>query len=230
MEFDYGFEYAMPDAMEGAAIGAAGATIAIFAILYLVILSVGLVCYILNAVGLYRIAKRRGIHHAWLAWIPIGSEWLLGSIADHYQYIAKQKITKRRKALLILDILLCVISVVLVVAVVAVIMGMSMDPVGLGSSVVSFLIMGVGYLALLGLSVALMVFYYIACFDLFRSCKPGNEVLFLVLGIIFSAIMPIFIFVCSKSDAGMPERRQPAPQPLNEAPYTPPQNDDWTQL
>ena len=40
-----------------------------------------LVGWILSSVGLYKVAKRRGIRNAWLAWIPIGSEWVLGSVS-----------------------------------------------------------------------------------------------------------------------------------------------------
>ena len=52
----------------------------------LVFLGIVLVCclvgWILSAVSLHKVAKRRGIAHAWLAWLPIGSEWVLGSLSD----------------------------------------------------------------------------------------------------------------------------------------------------
>lgn len=41
--------------------------------------------YVLMALGLQTIAKRRGIPMAWLAWVPVVSVWILGAIADDYR-------------------------------------------------------------------------------------------------------------------------------------------------
>ncbi len=46
---------------------------------------ISIALYVLQAIGLYTIAQRRGIRHAWLAWVPVGSVWILGSIADDYR-------------------------------------------------------------------------------------------------------------------------------------------------
>jgi len=43
------------------------------------------VMYVLMALGLQTIARRRGITNAWLAWVPVLSVWVLGAIADDYQ-------------------------------------------------------------------------------------------------------------------------------------------------
>ena len=75
MEFDYGFEYAFPEMAESAI----GIATGILLILWFLAMGFSIVMYVLNAVGMYRITKRRGIHHAWLAWIPVGCNWLLGS-------------------------------------------------------------------------------------------------------------------------------------------------------
>ena len=40
--------------------------------------------YVLLALGLQTIAKRRGIAMAWLAWVPVVSVWIMGAIADDY--------------------------------------------------------------------------------------------------------------------------------------------------
>ena len=219
MEFDYGYEYYFPDAVEGAAEGlfvcAAGIITGILMILWLIAMAFCIVSYVLNAVGLYRIAKRRGIHHAWLAWVPIGVCWLLGSISDHYQYFAKQKQTSRRKILLILCLILAAVSIVFSVG--AVVLGVSAGTVG--GSVMAVALMVISYLAMTGLAIAVTVFCYIAYYDLFRSCKPKNDVLFLVLGILVNVTLPFFVFACSNSDEGMPPRR--VQQPPVQFPYEP---------
>ena len=223
MGYDYGFEYAFPEMMEGAAegifAGAIGITVAIVLLVYLVMLAFGVVSYVLNAVGMYRIAKRRGIHHAWLAWIPVGNTWLLGSISDHYQYVAKQKKTSRRKILLILSIICVACAVVyfvgaLMLSAETAILSSMADEIIL---IVAWII--IGLVGVMGVSIAIAVFCYIAYFDLFRSCKPQNDVLFLVLSIIFKVTLAFFVFACSGSDEGMPARR--VPEAVPQIPYQP---------
>lgn len=199
----YEFEYNMPAFGNAVATGAMGVVVALLIIIVLLALAFSIASYVLSAVGMYRIAKRRGIHHPWLAWIPIGASWLLGSISDHYQYVAKHKVTKRRRVLLILN---------LIAAVPGFVYGLSAMILGIdGGSVGAAAIVVLSYLCLLGLSLAAMVICYIAYYDLFRSCKPGNAVLFLILSIFFNVTLPVFVFICSNSDLGMPERRSPKP-------------------
>ena len=219
MQYEYDFEYMFPEIMEGAADGIAtgmiGLVFGIFLIVYLLALAFSVVSYVLGAVGMYRIAKRRGIHHAWLSWIPVGSSWLLGSISDHYQYVVKQKVTKRRKILLILSIICTVMGFVFGMG--AGILATAEIVGETAASVLSAALMVIGYLGLMGLSIAITVICYIAYYDLFRSCKPGNAVLFLVLSIIFNVTLPFFVFFISNSDEGMPARRpQQPPQPICE--------------
>lgn len=220
MGYDYSFEYAFPDGMEGvmggAAVGVMGIVTGIMLILWFLAMGLSVVMYVLNAVGTYRIAKRRGIHHAWLAWIPIGCNWLLGSISDHYQYVAKQKVTSRRKILLILSLILVLASAGFIGGSVGLAFSpefASLDSASAGA-ILAVAVMTISYLAMTGLAIAITVFCYIAYFDLFRSCKPKNDVLFLVLGVLFNVTLPFFVFACSNSDDGMPARRpkEPAPQ------------------
>lgn len=49
---------------------------AVIGIFVLIGLFVGLLLYLVKAFGLYRIAQRKGIEHAWLAWIPFAQEFL----------------------------------------------------------------------------------------------------------------------------------------------------------
>ena len=71
--------------------------------------------YILNALGLYKIAARRGICHAWLAWVPLGEVWILGRISDQYQSLALQKQKKRGLILLLLQSTQCILYVLILV-------------------------------------------------------------------------------------------------------------------
>jgi len=53
-----------------------------------------------------------------------------------------------------------------------------------------------------------MVIRYIAMYDLYTSCNPQNNVLFLVLSIFFTVTEPFFLFFIRNKDEGMPPRRQ----------------------
>ena len=57
--------------------------------------AVGLTPYILQSLGLYRLAKNRGIDAPWLAWIPVGKSYIMGSLSEASPYI-KKKFPKMR--------------------------------------------------------------------------------------------------------------------------------------
>ena len=190
--------------------------------------------YILLAVGLYSIADRRGISKPWLAWIPFGQNWILGSISDQFQYVAMGQNKSKRKVLLVLNIVLAVLYAVLLVCYIAVIInvvtgllnGADEDQLVMGLMGPLMGILGM-CLPVVGVAIAVMVLRYMALYDLYTSCSPSNNVLFLVLSIIFGVTEPFFIFFNRKKDGGMPPRRpEPqayAPLPEQQPQYQPPQ-------
>ena len=193
-------------------------TLMMFVGIYLAILGVVLVCclvgWILRSMSLHSIAKRRGIRHAWLAWIPVGSRWILGSVADQYQHLVQGKVTSRRKIMLILGAVSVVLyTVVYGLAFMQVFAGMGVLPVeqavtaALAGAIPSMLGTVVGIVTL--------VFYHICNYDLYRSCRPDGAVAFLVLGIIFAFCEPFFYLACRKKDLGMvvPQAEMPQANP-----------------
>ncbi len=173
-----------------------------------VVLLFSLVFWIIRSLSLQKIAKRRGIRNAWLAWIPIGSDWILGSVSDQYQHLVQGKITSRRKILLILAVVGTVLSLGgNVLSIVQTVMAETEEELvayGLVGMIPSLLTAGAG--------IAVLVFKHICNYDLYRSCKPNNATVFLVLGIIFSICEPFFYFACRNKDLGMivPEPAVPA--------------------
>ena len=134
--------------------------------------------------------------------------------------MAKQKVTSKRKILLILNLCLSGCLFVRAGGVIAIVLsaGSNMN----ASVVLGVVLLLIAYLGMMGLAIAITVFCYIAYYDLFRSCKPGNAVLFLVLSILFNVTLAFFVFFSSKSDEGMPERRPRDPAPrIEEAPVEP---------
>lgn len=92
---------------------------------------ISLITYVLLAVGLYSIAKRRGIRNAWLAWIPVVNVWILGCLSDQYRFVAKGQNKSKRKLLLTLNLISQVLAIVLLVVTVVWLFGL-MSTVGLG--------------------------------------------------------------------------------------------------
>jgi hypothetical protein len=61
------------------------------------------------------------------------------------------------------------------------------------------------------LNVVGLVFQYVCYNDLYASCCPENQVLFLVLSILFNVTLPFFVFACRNKDGGMPPRKDEIP-------------------
>jgi len=46
----------------------------------------GIAAYVLTALGLYSIAKNRGMENPWLAWIPIAQFYIIGAIVKELKF------------------------------------------------------------------------------------------------------------------------------------------------
>lgn len=215
----YNYEEIIADDMS-----ASGVTgLMIFYLLYLLImLAVSVGTYVFQSLSLYTISKRRGIRHPGLAWIPVGNTWILGCISDQFQYVVKGKTRNKRKALLVLNILMYIALIVVFVLYFVVLFSMfdfnsyygdevSMNFGALFGMLFALLVMA-------GVSIAVTVIQYIALYDLYTSCDPENNVMYLVLGIFVSITQPIFLFICRNKDLGMPPRK---PEPSAHIPQQP---------
>lgn len=222
--YDYGYGYGYA---ESAAEGVAGFMLVFFLVFYLLMLAVGVASYVLQSLGMYTIAKRRGIHHPWLSWVPVGNMWLLGSISDQYQYVAKGRVRNRRKVLLGLTIAMYALMILVYVSMIfTAISGAASASAGEMMVGATIAIMLLACLALFVVAIIAVVFQYMALYDLFASCDPGNAVLYLVLSIVFGVVLPFFIFACRKKDLGMPPRKPVQPvQPVFQPTWRPVQSE-----
>jgi len=206
-EFDIPFEGEFAVGADAVGAGILGVFFIVYCLVLLFSFAFSILCYVLQSLGLYTVADRRGIRHAWLAWLPVGNFWLLGSISDQYQYVAKGKIRSRRKVLLGLSIALVGMYLLFVAGLVVLAISSAFGAIETGA-VVGALLFILGIFAFVVVAVVLCVLQYVAYYDLFKSCEPGNAVLYLVLSIIFSVTLPFFVFACRKKDLGMPPRKQ----------------------
>ncbi len=188
----------------------------LYAFFYLVMMAISVAAYVFQSYSIYTIAKRREIKKPWLAWIPVGVLWTIGSISDQYKYVTKREVKSKRKIMLGLSIAMLAVYAVLMIVIIALIASM----VGAGmmeiqpdhdmmfQSVGMMLAVLAGSFVTCVLAITLVVFEYIALYDLFQSCDPSNAVAFLIISILFQIALPVLLFVVRKKDLGMPPRKQ----------------------
>ena len=185
--------------------------------------------YVLTALALYTIARRRGLRRPWLAWIPVADSWLLGSLSDQYRYVVKGEHKSKRKILLFFRIL----ASYLWVSLMALLLRLCFRAFGgvMQGTIPDILIRQVLHqaadllivvLPLIGISIAYAVFRYMALYDIDKSPDPDNCVLFLGLSILFGVTEPFFLFFSREKDGGMPPRKQPVQDT--------PSSDDWVDV
>ena len=188
-----------------------------------------LVTYVLTALALYTIARRRGLKNPWLAWIPVADSWLLGSLSDQYRSVVKGEHKSKRKILLFFRIL----ASYLWVSLMALLLRLCFRAFGgvMQGTIPDILIRQILHqaadllivvLPLIGISIAYAVFRYMALYDIYKSLDPDNCVLFLVLSILFGVTEPFFLFFSREKDGGMPPRKQPVQDT--------PSSDDWVDV
>lgn len=221
--YSYGYGSGMSgmEEMESAIAVIAG----VYGVIMAFALLVGIAIYVMRSISLYSIANRRGLNHAWLAWLPIGNQWILGSVSDQYRYVVKGEIHSKRKVLLALSIVNSLVAWIIIGIAVVMMFNLfgSLDVIDyMSDAEVASMILAptvaimLFSFVLVVVGIVLMVFQYMALYDLFRSCDPNTSVVFLVLSIVGAFLLsnllePIFLLVVHKKDRGMPQYAQPAP-------------------
>jgi hypothetical protein len=81
--------YMRSDTMTGMFLAGFGIFIFVF-ILVFILFAIGF--YVLKAIGIYRLAQRRGIDHAWVAWIPFAQNYVYAEIIGQELTVGKYTI------------------------------------------------------------------------------------------------------------------------------------------
>ena len=207
------------------------------AIFQLVRFALMIAAYVLRSIGLYAIAKRRGISNPWLAWIPVAWVWILGSISDQFRYVTKAQVKNKRTTLLVMKLIQTVAStammVVLSLAFVELvnmgIIGFEEEELMTEAMILVFKFMGMA-LVLGGIALATAIIHYIAMYDLYLSVNPANAVLFLILSIFIGITEPFFIFFNRNKDGGMPPRCDVPQAPVSYVPEMPVQETETAMI
>ena len=174
-----------------------------------------LAAYVLGAIALFTMAKRRGINHAWLSWIPIGNNWILGSLADQYRYVSRREVKNKRKSLLTLSIIQIVMNLIFFGAIIGFAVKLALGGMDSATEEEMFAAIGGLFLGIMllcipiaGVGIAHIIIRFMALYDVYQSCAPGNATMFLVLSIFFRITEPFFLFFNREKDTGMVQNNQ----------------------
>ncbi len=194
-------------------------------VFYLFLLAYFVFSYVMTSLSLMTIAKRRGIKNAWLAWIPVGNYWILGSITSEYD--GRNGIKRRwDKVLLTLGIIAAACVVVFLAAVVVVVITAigsdaymyaidAVTPMIIGPAILFF----VAYFGLVLTSVAVSFVALVCYYKLFESTVPEKSLKYFLLSMLCPFAAPICLFLCRNKGYELPPQNMcyvPQPtEPIN---------------
>lgn len=167
-----------------------GSMAGILAVVYLVVFLFSIASYIMQSIAFMKMAKKVGVAHSWLAFIPIGNVYILGRIAD----AGKAKHTNTRR-MMISTALFFVVYVLLIALVVAAALSAPMADEFPMQFVLPMLLMVLVFFAIV---ICLAVFEYIAIYHICDNFGGDNGVAYFVgvlLGTFFVPIVAVVLFL-----------------------------------
>lgn len=210
--FDYISELGVPDET-------VSFFLAIFIGTFTISLLIGLALYLLESIGVYKMAKSAEIKNPWLAFIPVANGWVFGTLAEKYK---KKNGTKSARFGIILPVLEGIVLIeaialtIFTVISIKEITGYALDAVNTSSemapeqfmSLISVIIL---YFALIAVAISYAVVFFIALWRVYSSFDKSNATLYIVLSVIFTISVPIILFII--------RNRKPEFDPHNNMPY-----------
>ena len=174
---------------------------------YFILLSFGIVKYILYSNSLYRISTRRGINNAGLAWVPVVRNWLIGAIVDKYE-ADRNNVTKNWKKVLTCFVCIAVAGYILYlglsvfVALSGMVEDFTVNDIGmLAALLAGFVVLFIG---VLGLSACKYVCYY----KIFESCSMQKATKYFLITFLVPFALP-FVFHHIQNMDDMPPLNAP---------------------
>ena len=210
--FDYISELGVPDET-------VSFFLAIFIGTFTISLLIGLALYLLESIGVYKMAKSAEIKNPWLAFIPVANGWVFGTIAEKYK---KKNGTKSARFGIILPVLEGIVLIeaialtIFTVISIKEITGYALDAVNTSSEMapeqfMSLIPVIILYFALMAVSIAYAVVFFIALWRVYSSFDKPNATLYIVLSVVFTISVPIILFII--------RNRKPEFDPHNNTPY-----------
>lgn len=190
-------------------------SISIYALLvlvfvYFILFAFGMASYVLTALSLQTIAKRRQIPNAWLAWIPIADYWIIGRIADDYD--RRNGMNRKWGTLLLIFSLISIVSVfvifgfiiffIIVAAANSSLYGTDIASSGMIITIILIYFILIAYILAITVLTCLCT---ICIFKIFESTVPEKAVKYLLLYILVPFAAPICLFKIRNKGYSNPE-------------------------
>lgn len=152
-----------------------GAIIAALGGFLIVAVIVGIILYILASIGLYTMAKNKGLNNPWMAWIPYLRNYKFGEILNDKVSIAGLVIPAARWIMVIAPIVVSLL-------------GSFRSDSGVVSTLITI--------------VAIVYYIYLmaANYRLYKLYKPESAVVYTVLTVIFAFLGSIFTFTLRNNE------------------------------
>lgn len=186
--------------------GTAGFFGVFFVLFAIIVVTLVIVLYALRSVGLYTIAKRRGIRFAWICWLPLGDVWIQGSIADQYLQAAKNKTRNYRKILAFSTVLLSLFSLGLTLSTSGTALGIISEGGALAGAALAFAL--IFRVLIFVTSLILQIGTYFVMYYIFASCNAKGAILYFLLSFFVPMLYPIFVYSNRIWDMGMPSQKE----------------------
>ena len=185
-------------------IGLAPETIKILFVFYFVLglvsAALAITFYVLKAVGIYKMSKSLGFRGRWFAFVPFFCDFAYGRLAGAGNKENPKKFAKLLLCLNIVASVLIMFSVLLMslsfidllfAADNALLNNETLDTASLKTFIAPIVV------TLVALAVYLVYYivFYVCTYKVFKIFAKDNAVLYLVLSIIFSFLLPIFLFI-----------------------------------
>lgn len=176
-----------------------GIMLVVFLLFYLVLVGIMLANYIMTAIGLQKIAKRRGVNYPWLAWIPYANYWLIGSIADDYD---NRNGLKKRWSKILLGLLIAYGAGLVLYFVSIIVFFIQTTLMGINESDITAGFIGtllffyIVLIIFMVIATILSVIYYICMYKIFESTVPDKSVKYLILSLVVPLASGICILKC----------------------------------
>ena len=189
-----------------------------FVLIYLLLFGILIATYILQSLSLHTLARRRGIASPWLAWLPYGNYWIIGSLARDYD---KQNNIQRRwdKTLLTLSIVFSASYLIIYFAVIfgTLITMLNMDAATMPeeTAVAIVLVVFSAFIPIMIIATALQIITYICFFKIFESTVPDKALKYFLLSLLIPLAQPICLFLCRNKGYEHPDPMAYIYNPVN---------------
>ncbi len=193
--FNFNLEYLLGE--ESAAM--LNSILAVYGTIILLSSIFGIVAYVFQSIGLFKMAKNLNLNHAWMAWVPLLNTYTFGKIGSQYVKKDGKPSAKFGGWLIGLEIAMFALLICMIASIIAMIpsiIGMAISENyasydNLIGSILGVLLSSVG---ISGVSIAYSVIYYIALWRIYAVFDNSTATVFLIVSILFSPAMPFILF------------------------------------